>query len=125
MDFMNNDDETARVAVAPAVSNFHKPVDPVASPANMASSRNLMSMAGKEGIANAKSPKSNFLKRLDSPGSNHAKLFKAREELTDIINQCIKLIPQLDVSKYRMIKNKFDTAMEKLDGGKICERRPE
>lgn len=124
---LDQDDETGNIrAVAPAVSNFHKEVDPVASPANMAASRALMNMAKKDESTHGEgTPKATFLRRLDSPGSNHEKLRQGRESITKMIKQTLEILPRMDLDKYLSIKDKFEMACEKLERGKIVERKPE
>lgn len=124
---LDQENETAPLrAVAPAVSNFHKEVDPVASPANMAASRNLINMAKKDQASHGEgTPKATYLRRLDSPGSNHEKLRQGRESITKMIKKTLEILPRMDLDKYLTIKDKFEMACSKLERGKIVERKPE
>jgi len=61
------------------------------------------------------SPKPAFLRRLDSPLTNHGKLLQHKARLNKMIRRAIRGVPHMKLENYHEIKRSFVSALDLLE----------
>jgi len=94
------------------------------SPLQITANRTLLSIAGKgsEGFtgkigseSRTESPKPAFLRRLDSPLTNHGRLLQHKSTLDKIVRRAKRAVPHVQLEQYQKIHASLLEAVEFLE----------
>lgn len=87
----------------------------ISSPKQYTASLMLLGLASEKGSDSPKTPKAGFLRRLDAPDSNHAKLDTAREELIEMLMDAKGRVGQLRMKAFPEVRQLLLAAVQELE----------